>query len=600
MLTFGFKINPYMSFGKAFLSSCLGALTAMIVFFFLSVLLISSVVSGLSEERKVVVEENSVLHLQLDAQILEMQEENPLAGLPLPGAGVRKIGLMQLKQVIAHAKDNDHIRGIYLEASYPVTGFSSLQEIRESLIDFRESGKWVIAYDEVMSEAAYYLASAADEIYLYPQGEVEFNGLAVSISFYKKLFDKLEIHPQIFRVGEFKSAVEPFLMEEMSRENRLQLTELANGIYEYMLTGIAASRNIGRERLKAISDQMLVRNARTAVEFGLVDSLLYRDEFHAVLRNKLDISEDTDLTFVDYHRYRKSFSTNKQSDNEIAVIVADGAIMPGDGDQNDQVIGAEKFIKEIREAREDDDIKAIVMRINSPGGEYKASDMMWREIQLATREKPVIASMSDYAASGGYYLAMVCDTIVAQPHTITGSIGIFGIMFDLSDFLGEKIGITFDEVRTGEYGDTYTVTRPLTEAEKRIIQHNLEEYYETFTTKAAEGRDVAHAQIQQVASGRVWTGAQAKDRNLVDVLGGFNDAVRIAAESAGVQDDYKVRFYPEPKNFLEEWLSNLEKNTGATRMGDGLGEMYRLYEQARKVQQYQGPQARMPFELHFH
>jgi protease IV len=263
------------------------------------------------------------------------------------------------------------------------------------------------------------------------------------------------------------------------------------------------------------------------------------------------------------------------------------------------VIGADKFVEEIRKAREDDDIKAIVLRVNSPGGEFKASDMIWRELKLATNEKPVIASMSDYAASGGYYLSMVCDTIVAQPHTITGSIGIFGIMLDMSDFLGQKLGITFDEVRTGQYGDTYTVTRPLSEPEKNFIQRSLNEYYNVFTTKAAEGRDVPHEEIQKVASGRVWTGQQALDRKLVDVLGNFDDAVDIAAKAAGVSDDYKVRFYPAPKNFIEELLTNLEENAQASAMRQQLGEMYYWYQHLQKIKQYQGAQARMPFELKF-
>ncbi|MEX1240719.1 MAG: signal peptide peptidase SppA [Cyclobacteriaceae bacterium] len=589
-----------MSFGRAFFSSCLGALTAMIVFCFLTFIFFAVLVSGLSEDKRVAVEENSVLHLELDAQVTEMQQENPLAGLPIPGGEVRKIGLLQLKQALANAKNDDNIRGIYLEVGQPMAGFSSLEEIRESLIDFRENGKWVLAYNEFMTEGAYYLASAADQVYLNPQGEMELNGLTITIGFYKKLFDKLEIHPEIFRVGEFKSAVEPFLMEKMSAENRLQLTALANGVYDYMLTRIAEARNIPKERLEEISDQMLATNAAAAVELGLVDSLLYRDQFVMTLKKRLDLGEDDNIKFVKYNRYRKSFSTYKSSDNEIAVIVADGTIMPGDGNQNDQVIGADTFVEEIRKARRDDDIKAIVLRVNSPGGEFVSSDMMWREIALASEEKPVIASMSDYAASGGYYLSMACDTIVAQPHTITGSIGIFGILFDLSDFLGDKLGITFDEVRTGQYGDTYTVTRPLTEAEKSFIQKNLNDYYNTFTSKAAEGRDVPHEAIQEVASGRVWTGQQALEHNLVDVLGGFDDAVRIAAEKAGIEDDYKIRFYPTPKNFLEELLENFEENARAKAMRTELGDIYPWYQQVKKVRQYRGAQARMPFELQFH
>jgi protease-4 len=589
-----------MSFGKAFLSSCLGALTALVIFIFLSVVLVASMVSGLSEEKKVAVEDNSVLHLKLDAQITELQQENPLAGLPIPGGDNEKIGLIQLKEAIGHAKSDDNIKGIYLEVSHPMTGFSSLEEIRESLIDFRKSGKWVLAYNEVMSEGAYYLASAADKVYLNPEGELEFNGLTVSIGFYKKLFDKLEIKPQIFRVGEFKSAVEPFMLEKMSPANRLQLTSLANSIYDEMLAGIATSRNMDKQRLEEISDKMLVRDAKLSVELGLVDSLLYRDQFLQLMKNKLNVDDDKDIKLVKYSRYRKSFSNYKSSKNEIAVIVADGTIMPGEASQSEQIIGADTFVEEIRKARKNDNIKAIVLRINSPGGEFRSSDMMWREIELATKAKPVIASMSDYAASGGYYLAMGCDTIVAQPHTITGSIGIFGMMFDLSNFLGDKLGITFDEVRTGEFGDTYTVTRPLTDQEKTIIQKSLDEHYATFTTKAAAGRHVSNDDILKIASGRVWTGKQALENNLVDVLGGFNDAVRIAAEKAGVKDDYKLGFYPKQKNFLEELLTNIEENSKTNTLKTEMGDMYIWYDQAQKIKNFQGAQARMPFDLQFH
>src|SRR5688500_497046 len=369
-----------MSFGKAFLSSCLGALTAMIVFFFLSIFLIGGIISGMSDDKQVVVDDNSVLHLELDAEFNELQQENPLAGLPVPGGEVRKIGLLNLKQAIKHAKDDDKIKGIYLEVSQPSAGFSTLEEIRQSLIDFRESGKWVVAYNETMSEGAYYLSSVADEVYLNPHGEVEFNGLTITVGFYKKLLDKLQVHPQIFRVGEFKTAVKPFLMEKMSPENRLQLDELANSIYDHMLDKISGSRKIDKQRLEEISDKMLVTNTQATVDLGLVDSLLYRDQFIGVLKDKINLGDDEEIKFINYNRYRKSFSTYKSSKNEIAVIVAEGTIMPGDGNENDEIIGADKFVEEIRKAREDDDIKAIVMRVNSPGGEFKASDMMWREI----------------------------------------------------------------------------------------------------------------------------------------------------------------------------------------------------------------------------
>lgn len=584
-----------MNFWKSFLAAFL----ALIVFSFVAFIFLIGIIGGLAAEEEVVVAENSVLHLKLDAQITELQAENPLAGLPF-SSEVPKIGLLQLKDAIKHAKDDASIKGIYLEVSYPMAGFSSIEEIRQSLLDFRKSGKWVVAYDEVMSEGAYYLASAADKIYLNPEGEIEFNGLTIEISFFKRLFDKLEIKPQIFRVGEFKSAVEPFILEKMSPENRLQLTELANSIYGFTLQRIGEARNIPAEKLKEISDKMLVHSAAEAKQYGLIDELYYKDQLIDELKSRLSISKSDDIKFIKYNKYRKTYSGYKSSKNEIAVIVADGTIMPGKADDQQQVIGADTFVEEIRKAREDEDIKAIVLRVNSPGGEFRASDMMWREIQLAKKAKPVIASMGDYAASGGYYLAMGCDTIVAQPHTITGSIGIFGMMFDMSGFLGNKLGITFDEVRTGEFGEMYTVSRPLTEAEKNFWQKNLNDHYDTFTGKAAEGRGIPVEDIKKVASGRVWSGAQAQERKLVDALGGFDDAVKIAAESAGVADDYKVRFYPEQRPFLENLISQLEENAKADAIKSELGESYIWYQQLNKIKTYQGEQARMPFEIQLH
>jgi protease IV len=566
----------------------------------LFVFFIGGLISSASSDDQVVIADNSVLHLKLDAQISELQQEDPFAGLPVVGGGVAKIGLLQLKEAIAHAKTNDKIKGIYLEVSYPMTGFASLEEIRESLIDFRESGKWVVSYNEVMSEAAYYLASAADKVYLHPEGEIEFNGLTAEIGFYKNLLDKLEIKPQVFRVGEFKSAVEPFLLDKMSAENRTQLQEMVNSIYDHVLTKISESRKVPKDVLESVSDKMQIHNAAGAVEFKLVDSLLYLDQFQKNLQSRVGVDDFDDIKFVKYSRYRKSFSNYKSSKNEIAVIVAEGAIIPGSSDNSQQVIAADRFVEEIRKARENDNIKAIVLRVNSPGGEFRSSDMIWREIELTKKEKPVIASMSDYAASGGYYLSMGCDTIVAQPHTITGSIGIFGILFDMSGFLNNKLGITFDEVRTGDFGDTYTVTRPLSQVEKNFIQKSLEDHYNTFTQKAAEGRGVNQSDILSVASGRVWTGAQAKERKLVDVLGGFNDAVKIAAKKANVSDDYKIRFYPKDKPFFEQLMTQLEENATAGKIESELGDLKVYYNQMKKVQRYQGAEAILPFELQIH
>lgn len=584
-----------MNFFKAFLASCLGSLAAFIIFCLLGVFLVIGIASSLSNsDTLTTVKENSVLRLKLDIPITENEMEDPFEGLPIPGA-VSSIGLLPLKRTIEHAKSDPNIKGIYLDMSMFMAGYGVAREIRQALVDFKTSGKWIVAYSEFYTEQAYYVVSAADKVFLNPEGEIEFNGLAIEVSFFKKLFDKLDIKPQIFRVGDFKSAVEPFMLDHMSDANKLQLNELISDIYSAMLNDISASRNIELSRLREISNKMLVTNTNSALALGLVDSLYYYDQVQAELRNRLSIGKDDDINFVKYSKYKKSFSTYSTSKNEIAVIVADGDIMPGRASKG--LIGSDTFAEELRKARTNDDVKAIVLRINSPGGSALASDVMWREIKLTTAVKPVIASMSDYAASGGYYLAMACDTIVAQPTTITGSIGVFSVLFDMSSFLDSKLGITFEEVKTGEIGEMVTVTRPLTSVEKAIWQKKTEDIYESFTKKAADGRGMSVEALKKIASGRVWTGAQAKQNGLVDVLGNFEDAVTLAAEKAGVSADYKMRFYPVQKNFFQEWLMGVEENAETKALKETLGEHYGTYQQLKKLKSYQGAQARMPLEL---
>lgn len=579
-----------MGFLKAFLSSCLGALVAMIVFAFLVI----AVIAGMTSEKKVIIERNSILHLSLDAPVNELEVESPLAGLPLPGAAEANIGLLQLVRTIEHARDDDNIRGILLEAEYPRAPYSTLDEIRHALLDFRESGKWVIAYSGNMSEGAYFLASAADKVYMNPEGRFEFNGLTAQFMSFKKLIDKLSIKPQVFRVGEFKSAVEPFLQETMSEENRLQLLSIIESIHGETLTAISEARGIDVSELQRIADNSLARDVIQAAAMNLIDSALYSDDLEKILMDRVEADDREDLSLVKYGRYRKSFDLSEPSGNEIAVIVAEGTILPGESDQQTQpLVGADTYVKLIRRARTSDRVKAIVLRINSPGGEFQSSDMIWREIMLASEVKPVIASMGDYAASGGYYIAMACDTIVARPATITGSIGIFGIMFDLSEFFDEKLGITFDEVRTGKYGEMFTVTRPLTADERAFWQQELDENYELFLEKAAQGRGMDKEEVRKVAAGRVWTGDRAAAIGLVDVLGGFDEAVRIATERAGVADDYRLRYYPERKSFFEMWLQQAQEEQVRSELGD----LHRWYNEARKLSEYQGAQARLPIEF---
>ena len=587
-----------MNFLKTFFASCLGSLLALFLFFIIGIFLVAGIIGAAmsgGDESLTTISDNSVLRLELNVPITELEVEDPFEGLPLPGIESGSIGLIQLKQAIDHAASDPKIKGIYLDVSFFMGGYATAREIRQSLEEFKATGKWVIAYSEMMSESSYYIASAADKIFLNPEGDLEFNGLSVEIGFFKQLFDKLEIKPEVFRVGDFKSAVEPFLLDKMSDENRLQLNVLLGSMYGTLLSDIAASRQREAADLRAIADKALVTSARQAREHRLVDSLMYYDQVEDYLRDKLGLAEDKKITFARYGKYRKSFATASKSKNEIAVIVADGDILPGEAQPG--VVGSETFAEQLRKARKNDNVKAIVLRINSPGGSSLASDVMWREIVLASEEKPVIASMGDYAASGGYYLAMACDTIVTQPNTITGSIGVFSILYDASDFLKNKLGITFDEVRTGQTGDLITFTRPLNAQERNIWQNRTNEIYETFTTKAAQGRGMAVEDIKDIASGRVWSGQQALANGLADVEGGLADALTLAAGQAGLGNDYKVKYYPKPKTFLELWLSNMEETAAERAMREKLGSAYPLYREWQQLEKLKGNQARLPFSL---
>lgn len=574
---------------KNFFTSCLGTMVGLIVFILLGITVLSIIVNS---DSKVVIDANSVLYLDLQAPIVEQAIDDPLTEL-IPG-GQQPIGLLQLKDAIEHAKNDPYIEGIYLNCSFVMAGYASIAEIRESLIDFKKSGKWIVSYAGAYTEGAYYLSSVADKVYLNPEGQVEFNGLSVEVMFFKRLFDKLEIKPQVFRVGDFKSAIEPFVREDLSAENELQLNSLLNGIYTEVLDQIGESREVPVAKLAELSSKMTIRTAADAVTHGLVDELFYDDQVRDEIRQRLNLEKDEKINFVKYTTYHKSIKPTTSS-NEVAVIVADGDIMPGQADNG--IVGAATIVKEIRRARTNKRVKAIVIRVNSPGGVFQAGDEMWREVVLAKKDKPVIASMSDYAASGGYYIAMACDTIVAQPNTITGSIGVFSVLFDLSKFLGNKIGITTEEVKTGEVGGLITVTRPLTDVEKAIWQKQTDEVYETFTRKAAEGRGMKQDEIKKIASGRVWTGTQAKENGLVDILGSYSDAIELAAAAGGVVGDYRVRYYPQPKTFLEQLTGGWDDQVKTKAMKKEMGDAYLFYQQWEKVKDYQGVQARFPFEL---
>ena len=576
-----------------FLRNLLATLVGLFIFSIIVVIFIMAFATLATSEEEVTVKENSVLHIKLNKPIDERAFQDPFNELFTGYSS--NIGLIELIESIHDAKDNDKIKGIYLESGIPMGGFASLEAIRNALEDFRTSGKFISSYAEIYTEGGYYLASTADDIYLNPRGYFELNGIGANVAFLKGMFDKLEIEPEIFRVGDFKSAVEPLIRKDMSDENRQQLDALLNSIYDHYLDKVANSRSIPVEKLTVISDSMLARTPEHALEAELITGLKYFDEVLDDLKNKLELEEDDKINFIGFERYHKSISKKNTSKNRVAVIIGSGEITGGKGDNS--TIGSTSFAKEIRKARKDDKVKAVVIRVNSPGGSALASDVIWREIMLTKEVKPVIASMSDYAASGGYYMAMGCDTIVAEPSTITGSIGIFLTMFNLEKFLDHKLGITTDVVNTGEYTDLYTFTRGLSEGERHIIQSNVNEGYEDFVTKAADNRNMTVEDLKKIASGRIWSGKQALENGLVDKLGGLNDAIDLAVNAAGIADDYKVRYYPRQKNFIEQLKDEFSSDLESKLLKYETGDLYPLIKQIKSLENLKGMQARMLYEI---
>lgn len=596
------KVIPKYSGAKlffgAFFGSCLGILVTGVV---ITLIVIFSIIGSvkdavkMGEEKTFALKDNAILKLNLDGIIKDRGTRNPLGDLDLgPFMPKGHIGLNDIITNLQKAKNDPKIKGIYLEVSSPSAGFASLEEIRNALLDFKSSKKFIYAYAEVYSQKGYYLATAADKIYLNPQGGMEIKGLSSQLMFYKNMLEKLNVEVQIFRHGKFKSAIEPFMLDKMSDANRAQVETYLGSIWNQMVKGISEQRHISAGEINAMADNMSVRSPEDALSLKLVDQLQYEDEVLSGIRKSLGIQEKDKINFVSLDNYLNSGNTSNTSSNKIAVIYALGEIESGDGDENS--IGSDRIAKAIREARLDDDIKAIVLRVNSPGGSALASDVIWRETVLAKKAKPFVVSMGDVAASGGYYISCAADRIFAQPNTITGSIGVFGLIPNAQKALSEKLGITIDTVNTNKHSDVGTILRRATPEEHAYIQQSVEKIYDVFITKVGEGRNMQKGDVDSIGQGRVWSGADALKINLVDELGGLNDAISYAAKKAKLKD-YKIKDYPKRKEPLLEMLGVSQEEMETRAIKSKLGEQYIYIQQLKHVLGSKGVQARLPYEM---
>jgi protease-4 len=583
-------------FFKYVFATVVGIIISTFLIFLVVILLVVGVIASIDDDKSVNVLSNSVLFLNLDQSIKERTPNKTLENLPIVGSqGGKSIGFNELIIALKRAKTDDNIKCIYLNVTSPGAGKATLKEIRDALVDFKKSKKKIIAYSEVYTQDAYYLASVANKVYLNPQGALEFKGFSSQLTFFKGAMEKIGVEAQVIRVGNYKSAVEPFINDKMSDYNRKQVTAYLGGLYDTFLDGISAARNIPKDSLFVYANTYRIQQPKDALQYKMVDGLKYKDEVLDELKSLSGTGKKETLSTVTINDYAANQkSENSDSKNKIAVIYANGDITGGEG--NDESIGSERISRAIRKARMDEKIKAIVLRVNSGGGSALASDVIWREIVLSKKVKPVIASFGDVAASGGYYIGCAADSIFVQPNTITGSIGVFGIIPNFQNLFNTKLGITFDGVKTGEYADIMSVNRPLTPGERLIIQTDVNHVYDSFISRVADGRKKSKAYIDSIGGGHVWIGTDAVKIGLADRLGNFNDAIVAAGKKARLKD-YRVVEYPEQISPLKSLLDDGADNIKMYYAKQEFGENFMLYQQMKKAIVNAGIQARIPFNI---
>lgn len=587
-------------FFKYVLATVVGVIAISIISFFLFIIVISAVVS--SSEKQVSVQNKSMLVLNLDRQILDRAPNDPFADLDIPGFNMaRTVGLDDILKSIEKASYDDRIKGIFLKSSIVNGGMATVEEIRNALLAFKDScDKPIYAYADqyMLDQKAYYLATVADKIVVHPEVAVDLRGLGGEMMFYKKALSKIGIEMQIVRHGKFKAAVEPFMLDKMSDENREQQLTYMGSLWNHMLKGISKQRNIPVEKLNQLADEVQTFNkGQKAVDSGLVDEVKYKDEVLDDLREITGVKAKKGVPVISAAKYadvQVKGHAKKYSRNKIAVIYASGDI--GFSLGSGEVIIGDELSKEIRKVRQDSAYKAIVLRVNSPGGTVFDSETIWREVKLAAEQKTLVVSFGNVAASGGYYLSCPADKIVASPNTITGSIGIFGTIPNFGELLNDKLGISTDVVKTNKNSDLLTLTRPMTDYERQMMQRNIEEGYDSFISHVAEGRGMTKEQVDEIGQGRVWSGENAKEIGLIDEFGGLNDAIKLAAEMEGL-DDYRTVSLPSLPDPFEELFKMGSDNVRAKILKSQLGDNYKYYDYISKMAKMKGIYARLPFEF---
>ena len=587
------------SFFKYLLASVLGVIIASLILFFILIGTFTAMIAV--QDKPVDIKANTILLLKLDQPINDRKPSFPIINYSFSSFGAdSRLGLNDILNNISKAKDDENIRGIYLQLSGLQTGIATVEEIRNALIDFKKSGKFILAFSDTYTQGSFYLASVADRLYLTPGGSVNFIGLSADLVFFKKTLEKLEIEPEIIRHGKFKSAVEPFMYDKMSPENREQIRHYVGSIWDYMVQQISESRDIPVEKLNQFADSLLLWNNQKAIAYKIIDAAIYKDQVLDTLARLVDIEQSKNLEFISHHKYLRvpKTGTNKgYSKNKIAVIYAEGDIIPGEIGEG--FIGSETLARTIRGARQDSSIKAIVFRVNSGGGSALASEIIWRELELARQVKPVIASMGDVAASGGYYIVAPADTIVASPNTITGSIGVFGLLVNAQGFFNNKLGITFDVEKTNAWSDFASMNRPLSGTERIVLQNMVDDTYHTFVNRVSEGRDKGYTDVDKIAEGRVWSGINARELGLVDVLGGLSTAIDIAAEKSGI-DSYRIVELPKLEDAFTQVMKELTGDIRERIIRQELSEQYNHYRYLKNLLKSDRIQARLPFEISVH